>query len=159
VDSPPGQSPIDGPARQQNSQRRRVVRSLLRTAGLLHEPDRTLGGHRAYPPATVTVLRVINAAQRLGFTLDEAADLLEVSRLRAGQRTDAGLQARARVKLDEVDAKLVELTTVRDTLRAALDAGCDDLIACGDSPCCPLPFVVSVDSQGNSGLRNIAPRN
>jgi MerR family mercuric resistance operon transcriptional regulator len=52
--------------------------------------------------------------------LDEAADLLEVSRLRAGQRTDAGLQARARVKLDEVDAKLVELTTVRDTLRAAM---------------------------------------
>jgi MerR family mercuric resistance operon transcriptional regulator len=28
------------------------------------------------------------------------------------------------VKLAEVDAKLVELTTVRDTLRAALDAGC-----------------------------------
>jgi DNA-binding transcriptional MerR regulator len=57
----------------------------------------------------VTVLRVIKAAQRRGFTLDEAADLLEVSRLRAGQRTDEGLQARARVKLDEVDAKLVEL--------------------------------------------------
>jgi DNA-binding transcriptional MerR regulator len=28
---------------------------------LLHEPDRTLGGHRVYPPATVTVLRVIKA--------------------------------------------------------------------------------------------------
>jgi MerR family regulatory protein len=33
--------------------------------GLLHEPDRTLGGHRVYPPATVTVLRVTKAAQRL----------------------------------------------------------------------------------------------
>jgi DNA-binding transcriptional MerR regulator len=103
---------------------------------------------RVYPPATVTVLRVIKAAQRLVFTLDEVADLSEVSRLRAGQRTDAGLQARARVKLAEVDAKLVELTTVRDTLRAALDAGCDDLIACGDSPCCPLPFVVSIPVGG-----------
>lgn len=97
-----------------------------------------------YPPATVTVRRVIKAAQRL----DEVAYLLEVSRHRAGQRTDAGLQARARVKLAEVDAKLVELTTVRDTLRAALDAGCDDLIACGDSPCCPLPFVVSIPVGG-----------
>ena len=58
------------------------------------------------------------------------------------------LQARARVKLAEVDAKLVELTTVRDTLRAALDAGCDDLIACADSPCCPLPFVVSIPVGG-----------
>ncbi|MEY2458088.1 MAG: hypothetical protein QOK06_3260 [Acidimicrobiaceae bacterium] len=112
--------------------------------GLLHEPDRTLGGHRLYPPEAVTVLRVIKVAQRLGFTLDEVTDLLEVSQLRAGRRADAGLQARARVKLAEVDAKLVELTTVRDTLRAALDAGCDDLIACADSPCCPLPFVASI---------------
>jgi len=90
------------------------------------------------------VLRVIKAAQRLGFTLDEVADLLEVSRLRAGRRADAGLQARARVKLAEVDAKLVELTTVRDTLRATLDAGCDDLITCAESPCCPLPFAATI---------------
>src|SRR4030088_2260847 len=58
--------------------------------GLLHEPERTLGGHRLYPPEAVTVLRVIKVAQRLGFTLDEVADLLEVSRLRAGRRADAG---------------------------------------------------------------------
>ena len=112
--------------------------------GLLHEPDRTLGGHRLYPPEAVTVLRVIKAAQRLGFTLDEVADLLEVSHLRADRRADAGLQARARVKLAEVDAKLLELNTVRDTLRMALDAGCDDLIACAESPCCPLPFTTTI---------------
>ena len=45
--------------------------------GLLDEPDRTLGGHRMYPSEAVTVLRVIKAAQRLGFTLDDVADLLE----------------------------------------------------------------------------------
>jgi hypothetical protein len=43
-----------------------------------------------------------------------------MSRIERSVVTDAGLQARARVKLDEVDAKLVELTTVRDTLRAAM---------------------------------------
>jgi hypothetical protein len=48
------------------------------------------------------------------------------------------------VKLAEVDAKLVELTTVRDTLRAALDAGCDGLIACAESACCPLPFTATI---------------
>jgi MerR family mercuric resistance operon transcriptional regulator len=68
--------------------------------------ERTLGGHRRYLPEAVTVLRVIKAAQRLGFSLDEVADLLEVSALRSGRRADAGLQARARVKLAEVDAKL-----------------------------------------------------
>ena len=46
--------------------------------GLLAEPDRSPGGHRLYPAETVTVLRVIKAAQRLGFTLEEVADLLEV---------------------------------------------------------------------------------
>nr|WP_213005585.1 MerR family transcriptional regulator [Actinoplanes toevensis] len=39
--------------------------------GLLAEPDRSFGGHRLYPPEAVTVLKVIKAAQRLGFTLDE----------------------------------------------------------------------------------------
>ncbi|WP_446214793.1 MerR family transcriptional regulator [Micromonospora sp. IBHARD004] len=37
--------------------------------GLLAAPDRSLGGHRRYPAEVVTVLRVIKAAQRLGFTL------------------------------------------------------------------------------------------
>jgi MerR family mercuric resistance operon transcriptional regulator len=90
------------------------------------------------------VLRVIKAAQRMGFTLHEVADLLEVSALRPGRRSDAGLQARARAKLTEVDAKLAELTAVRDTLRAALEAGCDDLITCADNPCCPVPFTATV---------------
>lgn len=36
--------------------------------GLLAEPRRSLGGHRLYPEQAVTVLRVIKAAQRLGFT-------------------------------------------------------------------------------------------
>jgi DNA-binding transcriptional MerR regulator len=111
--------------------------------GLLPEPDRSLGGHRLYPSDAVRMLRVIKAAQRLGFTLDEVADLLEVSQL-STRRTDKGLQARARVKLAEIDAKLVELTAVRDTLRAALAAGCDDLVECADSPCCPLPFTATI---------------
>ncbi|MCP2279270.1 MerR family transcriptional regulator [Nocardia amikacinitolerans] len=121
--------------------------------GLLAEPERTLGGHRLYPERSVTVLRVIKAAKRLGFTLDEVADLLAATRFGRG-RTDAGLQARAAAKLAEVDAKLAELTAVRDTLRAALDAGCDDLLACSESPCCPVPFDAAVDQRATSaGVR------
>ena len=30
---------------------------------------------------------------------------------------------------------------MRDTLLAALDPGCDDLVACAGEPCYPLPFV------------------
>jgi DNA-binding transcriptional MerR regulator len=50
--------------------------------GLLAEPARSPGGHRLYPPDAVTVLRVIKAAQRLGFSLDEVADLLQTGRHR-----------------------------------------------------------------------------
>ncbi|MCZ7421552.1 MerR family transcriptional regulator [Verrucosispora sp. WMMA2121] len=109
--------------------------------GLLASPQRSPGGHRIYPAETVDLLRVIKTAQRLGFTLDEVADLLDAGRHRHGRRPDGGLRARARSKLAEIERKLADLTVVRDTLRAAISAGCDDLVACADSPCCPLPFA------------------
>jgi DNA-binding transcriptional MerR regulator len=117
--------------------------------GLLAHPDRSPGGHRFYPAGTVTVLRVIKAAQRLGFTLDEVGELLEVgrrshdhgARRHRPDRSEAGLQERARAKLAEVEGRLADLTTIRDTLRAALAAGCDDLVACAGEACCPIPFA------------------
>jgi MerR family mercuric resistance operon transcriptional regulator len=102
--------------------------------GLLAEPDRTLGGHRVYPSGTVTVLRVIKAAQRLGFTLDEVAELL------SARRGGAGLHDRAETKLAEVEQRIADLRTVAGALRSALDAGCDDLAVCAEEPRCPIPF-------------------
>ncbi|WP_278264792.1 MerR family transcriptional regulator [Nocardia sp. AG03] len=102
--------------------------------GLLAEPRRTLGGHRLYPADTVTTLRVIKAAQRLGFTLDEVSDLL------TSHRPAAGLRTRVTTKLAEVDAGLAELTALRDSLHATLTSGCEDLLTCSDSPNCPVPF-------------------
>ena len=113
--------------------------------GLIAEPVRSPGGHRLYPDDAVTILRIIKAAQRLGFTLDEVASLLEVSRHRHGQKPDAGLQAHAREKLVEVDQRIRDLQTIRENLVAALDAGCDDLTECANSECCPIPFVALTD--------------
>jgi MerR family mercuric resistance operon transcriptional regulator len=109
--------------------------------GLLARPGRTDGGHRLYPPETVVVLRVIKAAQRLGFTLDEVADLLEVGRYRPGRRPNAGLPERAAAKLVEVEARITDLQMIAGTLRAALGAGCHDIVACAGQPGCPLPFA------------------
>ena len=109
--------------------------------GLLSHPARSPGGHRLYAPETVTVLRVIKAAQRLGFSLDEVADLLRMGQHRHGRKDDAGLQEHARTKLAEVEARIEDLNTIRTNLLNALDAGCDDLTVCASSRCCPLPFA------------------
>jgi len=109
--------------------------------GLLAEPARSPGGHRLYPTDALTLLRVIKTAQRLGFTLDEVAELIDLGRHRHGRRRPAGLQARAATKLTEIEAKIADLTVMADTLRAAIDAGCDDLAVCARIPGCPLPFA------------------
>jgi DNA-binding transcriptional MerR regulator len=109
--------------------------------GLLEEPGRTSGGHRVYSSDAVTTLRVIKAAQRLGFTLEEVAGLLETGRHRHGIAPSTGLRRQAAAKLSEIDARIADLHTIRATLASALEAGCDDLATCADSPDCPLPFA------------------
>ncbi|GIG92416.1 MerR family transcriptional regulator [Plantactinospora endophytica] len=107
--------------------------------GLLAEPARTPGGHRTYPAEAVTLLRAIKTAQRLGFSLAEVAELLDTGRPALRRRAEPSLPERARVKLAEVEGRIAELTTVADTLRAALSAGCADLVECAETAQCPLP--------------------
>ncbi|MCQ0009635.1 MerR family DNA-binding protein [Actinomadura madurae] len=102
----------------------------------------------------MTLLRVIKTAQRLGFTLDEVAELLEAGTHRH-RRPDAGLRSRARSKLAEVEAKISDLRVIADALRQALEAGCDDLVACAAEEDCPLPFAGL--AAGPSGAGAAAP--
>jgi DNA-binding transcriptional MerR regulator len=106
--------------------------------GLLDQPDRSPCGHRLYDERAVQTLRIIKAVQRLGFTLDEVAYLIEVGRRRG---RDSGLQARAHAKLLEVEERVADLAAIRNNLRAALDTDCDDLHQWASSDCCPLLFV------------------
>lgn len=115
--------------------------------GLLNKPDRTPGGHRLYDEQAMTTLRVIKAAQRLGFSLDEVADLIEVGRR---GRHDRGLKHRAQGKLVEIDERIAELQQIRTALTAAIEAGCDDLHQCADNECCPIPFVGLADLAGSA---------
>jgi DNA-binding transcriptional MerR regulator len=109
--------------------------------GLLAEPDRSPGGHRLYPAEALTVLRVIKTAQRLGFTLDEVAELVDLGTHRHGRKPNRSLQKRAKAKLAEIEAKIADLQVIAQTLRVAIDFGCDDLAVCAATSCCPLPFA------------------
>lgn len=106
--------------------------------GIIAEPERSLGGHRLYPETAVTTLRAIKTAQCLGFSLDEVAELIEVGYHRG--RGD-GLQSRTEAKLAEVNQKIADLYLIRESLIAAREAGCDDLVQCAAAQCCPIPFV------------------
>jgi DNA-binding transcriptional MerR regulator len=105
--------------------------------GLLPDPPRTLGGYREYGDDAVALLRVIKAAQRLGFTLDEVAELLDTGR--RGHPTP-DLQERARAKLAEVEDRMADLARIRDGLLQVVQARCDSLTHCTCQDC-PLPFV------------------
>jgi DNA-binding transcriptional MerR regulator len=109
--------------------------------GLLAEPARSIGGHRTYPPETVTLLAIIKAAQRLGFTLDEVGELLDTGRRRHPPRD---LRDRARAKIAEVDQRIGDLTAIRERLTEIVDARCDSLTNC-TCPDCPMPFADLAD--------------
>ncbi|WP_144128055.1 MerR family DNA-binding protein [Catellatospora sichuanensis] len=72
--------------------------------------------------------RRAGTAQRLGFTLDEVAELVGHPPQR--RRSDTSLQKRAATKLVEIETKIADLRTIAANLRTALDAGCDDLTTC-----------------------------
>jgi DNA-binding transcriptional MerR regulator len=111
--------------------------------GLISEPDRSPGGHRTYPADTVTLLAVIKSAQRLGFTLDEVAELLDTGR--HGHPTP-DLRERATAKLAEVDRRIHDLNTIRAALLRLIDARCDSLTNCSCTDC-PLPYADLVDGE------------
>jgi MerR family mercuric resistance operon transcriptional regulator len=117
--------------------------------GLLPAPERSLGGHRVYSPDAVTRLRVIRAAARLGFTLAQIEDLLDVGVHRHRRRSDADLHTRIEEKLVEVRSRIDDLHVVEASLEAALNAGCEDLTTCAGTPECPIPFPeLAAESRG-----------
>ena len=118
--------------------------------GLLAPPRRSPGGHRLYPAQTVLLLRAIKAAQRLGFTLAEVAELLETDRPRRVKPVP-GLRQRAELKLTEVQAKIAELSSVQAALHAVLDAECADLMECVRQPCPPLQLAARLDGPPRAG--------
>ena len=97
---------------------------------LLPEPPRPPGGIRRYGNAEVARVKFVKSAQRLGFSLDEVAQLL---RLEDGTHCSeaAGLAA---LRLADVRARLADLTRMEAAL-AALVKQCGTR---GSSVSCPL---------------------
>lgn len=85
--------------------------------GLMPEPDRPAGGIRRYGDEELSRLGFIKTAQRLGFSLDEIADLLKL------EDGSSCVQARqkAESKLADVRAKLADLHRMEDALASLIN--------------------------------------
>lgn len=80
--------------------------------GLLSEPPRPLGGIRRYGQADVARVKFVKSAQRIGFSLDEVAQLL---RLEDGTHCGEAAQLAA-LRLADVRARLSDLTRMEAAL-------------------------------------------
>lgn len=130
--------------------------------GLLDEPDRSQGGVRLYPAETVSRLRFIKSAQRLGFTLAEIADLLRSCWERTGPPAAAAVRARASAKAAELEQLISNLSAIRDALRFGSAGRCADPIAylASGSLHLPTPAVAGMapsSGERENGMSTISP--
>jgi MerR family mercuric resistance operon transcriptional regulator len=98
--------------------------------GLLSEPGRPQGSIRRYGRTELGRVRFIKSAQRLGFSLDEISDLLQ---LEDGSHCGEARE-QAEKKLSDVRAKLAELTRIERVLADLVQRCC----AASGKVCCPL---------------------
>lgn len=85
--------------------------------GLLPEPDKPLGGIRRYGEPDVARVLFVKAAQRIGFTLDEIAQLLQLD---DGAHC-AEARAIAERKLADVRMRLADLQRMETALAQLVD--------------------------------------
>jgi MerR family mercuric resistance operon transcriptional regulator len=98
--------------------------------GLLARPP-SMGGIRRYPQSLVQRVAFIKRAQRLGFTLDEIAQLLALTQ---GSKCSQACELAER-QMEVVTRKIAELQAMHRTL-SRLVTGCQANRS--DAPC-PLP--------------------
>lgn len=82
---------------------------------LMPKVHRNSGGVRFYSDKDISRLRFIKRAQKMGFSLEEIAQLLSFRE--NPQKAKPQVKELAHHKLEEVEHHLSELTTLRDELR------------------------------------------
>jgi hypothetical protein len=82
------------------------------------------------------------------YTLAETEELLELSEHRRGTNE---LHQRAQAKVAEIDAKIDQLTQMRQMLVAVMAAECDSLTDCTCGLGCPLPELEITGPGGANG--------
>jgi MerR family copper efflux transcriptional regulator len=112
--------------------------------GLILRAGRTEAGYRVYSATDVNTLRFIRRARDLGLSIERIKLLVGLWRDR--ERSSADVKRVAQEHVAELEAKILELTAMRDTLQELADACHGD-----QRPDCPILH----DLEG--GARTPAP--
>ncbi|MCA9668194.1 MAG: Cu(I)-responsive transcriptional regulator [Myxococcales bacterium] len=113
-------------------------------SGLIKKPTREHNGYRVYSQRDVEILRFVHRARELGFSVADVSELLDLWRNR--RRASGDVKALAQKHLDEIEARIAKLESIRSTL--------EHLVHCchGDArPDCPiLDKLAGIGDQGDS---------
>ena len=101
------------------------------SVGLIQSPARTAGGYRDYGEADVQTLRFVARARGLGFSVAQVAELLSLYNDR--DRTSADVKAITMAHIDDIDRKMAELESMKNTLSHLVHMCHGD-----DRPDCPI---------------------
>lgn len=86
--------------------------------GLVTQPEKPSQGYRQYPKETVSKIRFIKRAQRLGFTLKEIEELIKLS---DGQYDDEAKRL-AQAKLSVIEEHITDLLAMRLILQELISS-------------------------------------
>ncbi|GAA0593842.1 Cu(I)-responsive transcriptional regulator [Caenispirillum bisanense] len=111
---------------------------------LIPEAGRTASGYRVYTDKDVERLRFIQHARGLGFSVKDVGDLLALWQDRS--RASADVKALAARRVEEIDRKVAELQSMRDTLTHLMDRCHGD-----DRPDCPILESLAEAGDGCGG--------
>ncbi|NQV60215.1 MAG: Cu(I)-responsive transcriptional regulator [Alphaproteobacteria bacterium] len=100
--------------------------------------DRSGNGYRNYSDAHIHKLRFVRRARRLGFSIDVCRALLSLYQDR--NRASSEVKSIAKKHLGEIEAKIVELQNLQETLSHLIDHCAGD-----DRPDCPIMDGLSGD--------------
>ncbi len=104
---------------------------------LIPRPPRPVSGYRQYPTQTVSRISFIKRAKKLGFTLKEIKDLLE---LRIDpSRTCEDVRRRAEAKISDIEEKIRSLQKMKKAL-AKLKGACS-----GRGPVSECPILEALE--------------
>ena len=109
--------------------------------GLLPSPPRRPSGYREYPPDAVDLVRFVQRAQALGFSLQEIRALLAqrgVPRATCGDVVTLAIR-----KVEQIDGKLCDLRSMRPALNGLLKD------CTGTAPITRCPIIESLAGSGN----------